>query len=51
MDLLSLDTEGAELGVLAGIDWDRVTVSVIITEMMISPDQIPSEVDAFLLAR
>jgi len=35
VDLLSIDTEGAELEVLLGIEWDKVSISVIILEVCV----------------
>jgi FkbM family methyltransferase len=51
VDLLSIDTEGAELEVLLGIEWENVTISVIILEMLdpTSPDS--TQIDEYLRMR
>ena len=51
IDLLSIDTEGAELQVLQGIDWDRVHISVIILEMLNPADAHAARVKSLLSSR
>jgi len=51
IDLLSVDTEGAELQVLQGIDWHRTHISVIILEMLNPAEEHSLEIEAFLQAR
>lgn len=51
IDLLSIDTEGAEMTVLQGIDWTAVRISVIIVEML-NPQAVDSKgIRAYLQAR
>jgi len=51
VDLLSIDTEGAEIHVLRGIDWSLITISIIILEMLDRNSQESQEIIDFLLER
>eukprot|EP00960_Hanusia_phi_P038608 753509-Hanusia_phi.AAC.8 len=48
VDLLSIDTEGAELHVLRGVDWDKINISIIILEMLDRNSQESREIFDFL---
>ena len=47
VDMFSLDVEGAELAVLKSIDWNRVTIRVL----MIEHNGQPKQIDEFLVSK
>lgn len=51
VDILSIDTEGGELGVLYGIEWEAVNISVIILEMLDQDSEESRDLVDYLLQR